>query len=404
MLRKNRLFTPGPTPLLPAAQLAMASYGAHHRTADFRALFTRVLADLKEFIGTKNDVLALSSSGTGFMEASVSNLTSPGDRVLVLSAGKFGERWTALTKAFDCAVETVTAPYGETFSLEEVRCKLSPDIRCVYVQATESSTGVRHDVERIAKLVRALPDTLFVVDAITGLGTTHLDADDWGIDVIIGGSQKALMIPPGLAYGAIGERAWQRMETAKSPRYYFDLRKERKSAAKAETAYTPATSLFAGLAAALDYVRQMGDGNLAAGRDALIANAELCAAMTRAGVQALGLKLFAPSSPATALTAVTAPAGVDSTTICKRFRDQFGAVVANGQAEMKGQLFRIAHIGYYDYLDTVGVLAALEHVIAEATGNAVEFGCAVRAAQDVYAQQVTKTQPANLSSSRTLSS
>jgi aspartate aminotransferase-like enzyme len=386
MLKKNRLFTPGPTPLLPQAQTAMASYSAHHRTADFRALFTRVLADLKEFIGTKNDVLVLSSSGTGFMEASISNLTSPGDRVLVLTAGKFGERWTSLAKAFGCAVETVDAPYGETISPDEVRRKLTPDMRCVYMQATESSTGARHDVEGIAKLVRALPDTLFVVDAITGLGTTRLDVDTWGIDVIIGGSQKALMIPPGLAYGAISERAWQRMERAKSPRYYFDLRKERKSAAKAETAYTPATSLFAGLAAALDYVRQMGDGNLAAGRDALIANAELCAAMTRAGAQALGLKLFAASSPAAALTAVTAPARADSTAICKRFREQFGAVVANGQAEMKGQLFRIAHIGYYDYLDTVGVLAALEHVIAEATGSKVEFGCAVRAAQEVYAK------------------
>ena len=271
----------------------MASYGAHHRTADFRALFTRVLADVKEFIGTKNDVLVLTSSGTGFMEASVSNLTSPGDRVLVLTAGKFGERWTSLAKAFGCAVETVTAPYGETFSLEEVRRKLTPEIRCVYMQATESSTGARHDVGAIAKLVHTLPDTLLIVDAITGLGTTRLDVDAWGIDVIIGGSQKALMIPPGLAYGAISERAWQRMETTKSPRYYFDLRKERKSAAKAETSYTPATSLFAGLAAALDYVRQMGDGNLAAGRDALVANAELCAAMTRAGVEALGLKLFA---------------------------------------------------------------------------------------------------------------
>ena len=270
--------------------------------------------------------------------------------MLVLTAGKFGERWVSLAKAFGCAVETVTAPYGETFSLDEVRRKLTPDIRCVYVQATESSTGVRHDVEQIAKLVRASDrDTLLVVDAITGLGTTRFDVDGWGIDIIIGGSQKALMIPPGLAYGAISERAWQRMEGAKSPRYYFDLRKERKAATKAETAYTPATSLFAGLAAALDYVRQMGDGNLAAGRDALIANAELCAAMTRAGVEALGLKLFAPSSPAAALTAVAAPAGADSTAICKRFREQFGAVVANGQAEMKGQLFRIAHIGYYDY-------------------------------------------------------
>jgi len=384
MLKKNRLFTPGPTPLLPQAQMAMASYGAHHRTAEFRSLFTRALADVKEFIGTKNDVLVLTSSGTGFMEASVSNLTSPGDRVLVLTAGKFGERWTALAKAFGCVVETVTAPYGESFALDDVRRVLTPEVRCVYVQATESSTGARHDVEAIARLVRALPDTLLVVDAITGLGTTHLEVDGWGIDVIIGGSQKALMIPPGLAYGAISERAWQRMETTKSPRFYFDLRRERKAAAKGETGSTPATSLFAGLAAALDYVRQMGDGNLAAGRDALIANAELCAAMTRAGVEALGLKLFAPSSPAAALTAVAAPAGADSTAICRRFRERFGAVVANGNAELKGQLFRIAHIGYYDYLDTVGVLAALEHVISETTGKAVEYGCAVSAAQMVY--------------------
>ena len=386
MLKKNRLFTPGPTPLLPSAQTAMASYGMHHRTADFRALFTRVLTDLKEFIGTQNDVLVLTSSGTGFMEAAVTNLTSPGDKVLVLTAGKFGERWVSLAKAFGCAVETVTAPYGETFSLDAIRAALMPDIRCVFVQGTESSTGARHDVESIAKLVHTLPDTLFVVDAITGLGTSRLDVDAWGIDVIIGGSQKALMIPPGLAYGAVSERAWQRMETTKSPRFYFDLRKERKAAARAETSYTPATALFAGLAAALDYVRQMGDGNLPAGREALIANAEMCAAMTRAGVQALGLKLFAQSSPAAALTAVAAPAGTDSTAICKRFREQFGAVVANGQAEMKGQLFRIAHIGYYDYLDTVGVLAALEHVVANLTKQKVEFGFAVAAAQEVYAR------------------
>ena len=389
MLKKNRLFTPGPTPLLPQAQLAMASYGAHHRTADFRALFTRVLADLKEFIGTQNDVLVLTASGTGFMEAAVSNLTSPGDKVLVLTAGKFGERWVSLAKAFACQVETVSAPYGETFSLDAIRAKLTSDIRCVYVQATESSTGARHDVQAIAKLVRALPDTLLVVDAITGLGTTHLDVDAWGIDIIVGGSQKALMIPPGLAYGAVSDRAWQRMETTKSPRYYFDLRRERKSAAKAETAYTPATSMFAALAAALDYVRQMGNGDLVAGRKALIENAELCAAMTRAGVQALGLKLFAPISPAAALTAVAAPAEADSTEICKRFRNQFGAVVANGQAEMKGQLFRIAHIGYYDYLDTVGVLAALEQVIVEVTGKSIEFGSAIRAAQEVYARATT---------------
>jgi aspartate aminotransferase-like enzyme len=396
MLLKNRLFTPGPTPLLPAAQTAMASFAMHHRTADFRALYTRVLSDMKQFIGTQNDVLVLASSGTGVMEGSVSNLTSPGDKVLVLTAGKFGERWRDLAKAFGCAVEVLSAPYGETLSLDEIRQKLTPDIRVVYVQATESSTGARHDVKGIAKLVRAQGDeTLLVVDAITGLGTTHFDVDGWGIDVIIGGSQKALMIPPGLAYCAVSERAWKRMETAKSPRYYFDFRKERKAAAKGESSYTPATSLFAALGAALDFIRQMGNGDLVAGREALVNNAELAAEMTRAGAQALGLKLFAPTSPAAALTAIQSPTGIDSGKIVKEFRETFSAVVANGQGDaMKGKLFRIAHIGYYDYLDTVGILAALEHVLASVTGKPVEYGAAVRAAQEVYARSLAeKRQP-----------
>ena len=348
MLRKNRLFTPGPTPILPAAQTAMASFAMHHRTTDFRALFQRVLADMKDFIGTQNDVLVLTSSGTGVMEGAVSNLTSPGDRVLVLTAGKFGERWRDLANAFGCNAEVVSAPYGETFSSEEIRQKLTPEIRAVYVQATESSTGARHDVQAIAKLVREKGDALLVVDAITGLGTTNFDVDGWGIDVIIGGSQKALMIPPGLAYCAISERAWKLMESAKSPRYYFDFRKERKAAAKGESAYTPATSLFVALGAALDFIRQMGNGDLVAGRKALVQNAELAAAMTRAAAKELGLRLFAPSCPAAALTAIQTPAGIDSGTIVKEFRETFSAVVANGQGEMKGKLFRIAHLGYYD--------------------------------------------------------
>jgi aspartate aminotransferase-like enzyme len=365
----------------------MASSAMHHRTAEFRALYARVLADMKDFIGTKNDILVLASSGTGVMEGAVSNLTSPGDKVVVLTAGKFGERWRDLAKAFGCAVEIVSAPYGETFALKDIEQKITPDIRAVYVQATESSTGARHDIKGIARLVRkASDDTLLVVDAITGLGTTHFDVDGWGIDVIIGGSQKALMIPPGLAYCAVSERAWKRMETAKSPRYYFDFRRERKAAAKGESAYTPATSLFSALGAALDFIRQMGDGNLANGRSALVDNAELAAEMTRAGAQALGLKLFAPSAPAAALTAIASPASIDSGAIIKQFRESFAAVVANGQGEMKGQLFRIAHLGYYDYLDTVGILAALEQVIASVTGQPVEYGAAVRAAQQVYAR------------------
>src|SRR5882757_3149612 len=396
MLLKNRLFTPGPTPLLPAAQTAMASFSLHHRTADFRALFTRVLADMKDFIGSKNDVLVLASSGTGVMEGSVSNLTSPGDKVLVLTAGKFGERWRDLAKAFGCNVDVLSVPYGETFNLADIKAKLTPDVKVVYVQTTESSTGARHDIQSIARLVRAMgDDTLLVADAITGLGTTHFDVDGWGIDIIIGGSQKALMIPPGLAYCAVSERAWKRMDVAKSPRYYFDFRKERKAAAKGESSYTPATSLFAALGAALDFVRQMGKGDLAEGRKNLVDNAELAAEMTRAGVQALGLTLFSPSAPAAALTAVNAPAGIDSGKLVKEFRESFSAVVANGQGDaMQGKLFRVAHIGYYDYLDTIGILAALEHVLASVTGKSVEYGAAVRAAQEVYARSAAeKRQP-----------
>jgi aspartate aminotransferase-like enzyme len=364
----------------------MASFTAHHRTADFRALFTRVLADMKEFIGTKNDVLVLACSGTGVMEASVSNLTSPCEKVLVLTAGKFGERWTGLAKAFGCNVDVLSVPYGETFSLDDIRARLTADVRAVFVQATESSTGARHDIQGIAKIVRGHGDgTLLVVDAITGLGTTHLDVDGWGIDVIIGGSQKALMMPPGLAYCAVSDRAWKHMEKTTSPRYYFDLRKERKSAAKGETAYTPATSLFAALGAALEFIRGMGNGELSKGREELVNNAELCAEMTRAGAKALRLKLYA-SAPAAALTAICAPDGIDSGKIVKEFRDAFDAVVANGQGEMKGKLFRIAHIGYYDYLDTIGILGALEHVLARVSDKSVEYGAAVRAAQQVYAR------------------
>ena len=386
MLRKNRLFTPGPTPLHPAAQRAMAAADVHHRTAEFRALYSRVLKDVQTFVGTRNDVLLLASSGTGAMEASVSNLTSPGDEVVVLSAGKFGERWNELAKAYGCSPRMVTAEYGHTLDPSAVGAALGPKTRAVYVQATESSTGVRHDIAAISRTVHErAPEALVVVDAITGLGTTTLDVDGWGLDIIIGGSQKATMVPPGLAYLAVSERAWARMESAKSPRYYFDLRKERKSAAKGESAFTPAVALIAGLAAALDFVREMGQGELARGREALIANAELAAEMTRAAAEALELKLFA-ASPAAALTAIAPPPGISSGALVKAFREQFAAVVADGQGEMKGKMIRIAHLGYYDYLDTVGIIAALEQVLAVVAPGHVEFGAGVAAAQRVYAR------------------
>ena len=392
MIRKTRLFTPGPTPLLPAAQFAMAAADIHHRTAEFRALYQRVLDQLKTFVGTKNDVLLLASSGTGAMEAAVSNLTSPGDRVLVLSAGKFGERWVSLANAFGCAVDMVKAPYGETFSLDEVRKALKIETRAVFMQATESSTGVRHDVQGVAELLKKTDSgALLVVDAITGLGTTHFDVDGWGVDVIIGGSQKAVMIPPGLAYLGVSDRAWEAMEISLNPRYYFDLRKERKNAKNGESAYTPAVALIAALGAALDYIAAQGGGDLAAGRKALVDNAETCAAMTRAAVEALGLKLFGPDAPAAAATAVLPPAGIDSGVVVKELKSRFAAIITNGQGEMKGQIFRIAHIGFFDYMDTIAIIGALEQVAASSLKlPGFEFGQALIAAQKVYVERTSK--------------
>jgi aspartate aminotransferase-like enzyme len=389
MIRKTRLFTPGPTPLLPAAQFAMAAADIHHRTPEFRALFLKVLAQLKLFVGTRNDVLLLSSSGTGAMEASVSNLTSPGDRVLVLTAGKFGERWVDLAKAFGCEVDVLKAPYGATFDLAEIRKAVKPEHRAVYLQATETSTAVRHDVEAIAKLLKEVaPEALLVVDGITGLGTTHFDVDGWGIDILIGGSQKAVMIPPGLAYLSVSEKAWAAMEKSKNPRYYFDLRKERKNAVKGESAYTPAVALVAGLGAALDYIAGQAGGDLEKGRIALVDNAQVNAAATRAGLVKLGFTLFAPTAPAAAATAVAVPEGMNSGDVVKALKTKFALVIANGQGEMQGKIFRVAHLGFFDYLDTIALLGAMEHIAKDTLGLPVVYGQAVAAAQQVYSDAV----------------
>ena len=392
MIRKTRLFTPGPTPLLPAAQFAMAAADIHHRTPEFRALYSRVLAQLKEFVGTRNDVIVLSSSGTGAMEASVSNLTSPGDRVLVLSAGKFGERWTGITQAFGCHVDVVEAPYGQTFSLDAVKAALKLETRAVFMQATETSTSVRHDVEAIAKLLKEQKsEALLVVDAITGLGTTHFDMDAWGVDVLIGGSQKAVMIPPGLSYLAISDRAWERMEGSYNPRYYFDLRKERKNAKDGQSSYTPAVALIAALGAALDYIAGQADGDLVEGRKKLVDNAQTIAAMMRAAVQALGMTLFAPDAPGAAATAVVPPAGVDSGVVVKELKSRFGAIITNGQGEMKGHIFRVAHLGFFDFMDTIALIGALEQVVAKSFPQpGFAFGNGLIAAQKAYVESTSK--------------
>ncbi len=376
---KERLFTPGPTPLLMDAQVrTLAAGNVHHRTEAFRKIMTETLALLKYYYDTQNDVLIFASSGTGAMEGSVSNLVSPGERMLVGTAGKFGERWLGLAQAYGIEAVKVESPYGQPVNIEAIKQKLVNDgpFRAVYIQATETSTAVMNDVRALGEAVKNYPETALVVDAITGLGTSDLRIEEWGLDIVIGGSQKAVMIPPGLAFASISEKAWGLIAKSKLPRFYFDFAKERKNQAKGETAYTPATTLVIGLHAALEYIKKLG-------RENLIANAALLAEASRAGAQALGLKLFAESSPANAATAVCAPAGLDSGAIVKELRTRFGAIIANGQGSMKGQIFRLAHLGYYDIADLFAVFAALEIALLK-LGHKVELGSGVRAVQEVY--------------------
>jgi len=376
---KERLFAPGPTPLLMEAQArTLTAANLHHRTEAFRKIMTGTLELLKYYFNTKNDVLIFASSGTGAMEGAVSNLVSPGERILVGTAGKFGERWLSLAKAYGIEAVKVESPYGHPVDIEAMKQRLASEgpFRAVYIQATETSTAVMNDVQSLGDAVKNYPETCLVVDAITGLGTTDLRPDEWGLDIVIGGSQKAVMIPPGLAFASFSEKAWGLMAKAKLPRFYFDFLKERKNQAKGETAFTPATTLIISLHAALEYIQKIG-------RENLIANAALLAAATREAARALGLKLFAASSPANAATAICAPEGMDSGAIIKEVRNRFGAIVANGQGDMKGKIFRLAHLGYFDAPDLFAIIAALEIVLLK-LGQKVELGRGVRAAQEVY--------------------
>ena len=377
-IKKQRLLTPGPTPLLPQALHAMMGSDIHHRTEDFRKVYLSVLADLKDVMGTSNDVLILVASGTGAMEASIANLFSPGDKVIVCSAGKFGERWAEIAKAFSLDAIVLTEEYGGAVTAERVADALhaNPNVRGVFVQASETSTGAEHDVKAMGQAVKKT-DAIFVVDAITGLGTMPLDIDGWGLDVAIGGAQKAFMIPPGLAFLSISPKAWAFAETSKLPRYYFNFKKEKKNAANGESSWTPATSLLLALGEALKYVKSIG-------MDKLIANAQQLAAATRSAAAALGLELFAPGAPGSAVTAIKPPKGMDSGVIVKEYRTRFGSVIANGQGSMKGQIFRIAHLGYFDFADLFAVLAELEIILA-ANGFPVKFGTGVAAVQNAYA-------------------
>ncbi len=375
-IRKQRLLTPGPTPLYPPALHAMMASDIHHRTEEFSNIYKAALADLKEVYGTSNDVLCFAASGTGAMDASVSNLFSPGDKVIVASAGKFGERWVEIAKAYGLDANVLKADYGDVVTPDRIESalKAEPATKGVFIQASETSTGVEHDVETIGGLIRKT-DAIFVVDAITGLGTMPLDIEGWGLDVVIGGSQKAFMIPPGLAFLSISPKAWKFAETAKLPHYYFSLKKEKKSAEANTSSWTPATSLLMALGESLKYMKKIGMANL-------IENAQLLARATREACGELGLELFA-KRPGSSVTAVKAPAGMDSKVIVKGFKERFGAIIANGQGTMQGQIFRMAHLGYFDFADMFGIIAGLE-LILRANGHKVELGKGVTAVQRVY--------------------
>jgi aspartate aminotransferase-like enzyme len=377
-IRKQRLLTPGPTPLLPQALHAMMGSDIHHRTEDFRNLYKQVLSDLQIVLGTSHDVLVVVASGSGGLEAATQNFFSPGDATLVCSAGKFGERWVEIMKAWGMNATVLTAPYGSAVQPAAVEQALAanPNIKGVFVQASETSTGAQHDVKAMGLAVKKT-DALFVVDAITGIGTMPLDIDGWGLDIVVGGSQKAFMVPPGLAFLAISPKAWALADTSKAPRFYFDLKKEKKNAVNGESAWTPNTSLLLALAEALKYIKSIG-------MDKLVENAQILARATREAMQALGLELFS-TSPGSSVTSVRPPAGMDSGVIIKEYRQRFNAIITNGQGSMKGQIFRLAHLGYFDFHDLFAVVAELE-IILNANGFPVKFGSGVAAVQNVYTE------------------
>lgn len=374
---KRRLFTPGPVSLYPPALSAALEANIHHRTPEFKGILASVMAALKRVMGDPESVYLFASSGTGAMEASVVNFFSPGESVLVASCGKFGERWIELVNRFGLNAVFLQAPYGEAVDPAAIERKLkeNPVLRGVFVQACESSTGIQNDIESIAGIVER-SDAILIADCITGLATMPL-SPKWGIDVIISGSQKALMIPPGLAFLGVSDRAWKRVEASTSPRYYFDLKAARKAWEKdGQTSFTPATSLVLSLQKSLEFVEQIG-------MEKLIHLTENRARATRAGVAALGLSLFA-KRPASAMTAVLPPAG-EAEKISSQLKNRFGLQVAGGQGDMKGKIFRISHMGFIDHFDLLGVLSALEIILKE-SGHPVELGKSLQAFQQIFAE------------------
>lgn len=374
---KRYLLAPGPTPVPPEVLLAMARPMIHHRAPEFDKLFAEVRDGLKWLFQTKNDVLMLAASGTGGMEGSVSNFLTPGDKALTVNGGKFGERWTKLCKTFGAQVTEIKVEWGHAVNPQMVAdaLKKDPGIKAVYVQASETSTGVAHDVKTLARIVRAHEDTILVVDAITALGVFDIKVDEWGIDVVITGSQKALMLPPGLAFVSVSEKAWQLADKAKNAAFYFNFKKERENQQKNQTAFTPAVSLIIGLQEVLKMLK-------AEGLDAMFGRQAAMAHAMREGVKAAGLALFPKESPSDALTAISAPDGVDGQAVYKNLRVQYGITAAGGQDHLKGKIFRVSHMGYMDRFDVITAVAAIEMVL-KGLGHPVKLGSGVAKAQEL---------------------
>ncbi|HEY7533905.1 MAG TPA: alanine--glyoxylate aminotransferase family protein [Nitrospiraceae bacterium] len=374
---KRYLLAPGPTPVPPEVLLAMARPMIHHRAPEFDKLFAEVREGLKWLFQTRSDVLMLAASGTGGMEGAVSNFLSPGDKALTVNGGKFGERWTKLCKTFGANVTEIKVEWGHAVNPQLIAdaLKKDPSIKAVYVQASETSTGVAHDVKTLAKIVKSHEDTLLIVDAITALGVIDLKMDDWGIDVLITGSQKALMLPPGMAFVGVSEKAWQVAEKARNAAFYFNFKKERENQQKNQTAYTPAVSLIIGLQEVLKMLK-------AEGLDSLFSRQASLALAMREGVKAAGLALFPKESPSDALTAISAPDGIDGQAVYKNLRVQYGITAAGGQDHLKGKIFRISHMGYTDRFDVITAVAATEMVL-KGLGHPVKLGSGVAKAQEL---------------------
>jgi aspartate aminotransferase-like enzyme len=375
-MQKKHLLAPGPTPVPPEALLAMAMPIIHHRAPDFLPILDSAKKGLQWLYQTKNDVLILCSTGTGGMDGAVTNFLSPGDDVLVVNGGKFGERWTKICQAYGMKVEELIVEWGYAVKAEQVEASLkkNPKIKAVFIQANETSTGVYHDVKSVGAVVRKT-DALFVVDAISALVAHDIKADEWGIDVMIGGSQKGVMLPPGLAFVSASDKAWKMADTAKTPKFYFNFKKERENLAKNQTNFTSAVTLIIGLNASIKMLQDEGLENVFARHDKL-------ARATRAGAAALGLKLFPKESPSNALTAIEAPAGVDGQAIYKDLRVKYGITGAGGQDKLKGKIFRIAHLGYAGTFDVITAIAGIEMVL-KGLGHPVKLGTGVGAAQEI---------------------